>query len=203
MKYKNFEYIMRFPENYVENEKYPLLICLHGAGARGRDISIIKDYPLFKVFDKNLENRFITVMPQCFADTWFEIFEQLQEFVCYITNQDYVDKKRVYLIGASMGAYATWQMAMTRPDIFSAIVPICGGGMYWNALRLKDMGIWAFHGMLDEIVFPEESIKMVNAVNKNGGNAQITLYPQNKHDAWTDTYNNTEVFDWMLRFSKD
>lgn len=86
-------------------------------------------------------------------------------------EQDYVDKKRVYLIGASMGAYATWQMAMTRPDIFSAIVPICGGGMCWNAARLKEMGVWAFHGVLDNIVLPEESIKMVNAVNKNGGNA--------------------------------
>lgn len=78
MKFNDLEYVIRFPENYVKGEQYPVLFCFHGAGARGRDISIIENYPLFKVFDKNSENRFITVMPQCFADTWFEILNNFR-----------------------------------------------------------------------------------------------------------------------------
>ena len=98
-----------------------------------------------------------------------------------------------------MGGYATWQMAMSLPEYFAAIVPICGGGMYWNAGRLVHVPIWAFHGKLDPTVLVEESEKMVDAVNKRGGNAKLTVYPENGHDAWSDTYGNPEVFAWLLR----
>ena len=101
-------------------------------------------------------------------------------------------------MGASMGGYGTWQLAMSLPDIFAAIVPICGGGMYWNAGKLKNVPVWAFHGALDKTVLPEESEKMVNAVNKRGGSARLTVYPENGHNAWSDTYSNPEVFEWLL-----
>jgi len=58
--------------------------------------------------------------------------------------------------------------------------------------------IWAFHGALDETVLVEESMKMVDAVNKKGGNAKLTVYPENRHDAWSDTYKNPDVFKWLL-----
>ena len=60
------------------------------------------------------------------------------------------------------------------------------------------MPIWAFHGAKDPTVFVEESQKMVDAVNKRGGNAKLTIYPENAHDAWSDTYSNPEVFKWLL-----
>ena len=66
--------------------------------------------------------------------------------------------------------------AMSMPEYFAAIIPICGGGMCWNCIRLKDVPIWAFHGALDDTVLPEESMHMVAAVNRNGGNAKITVY---------------------------
>ena len=97
-----------------------------------------------------------------------------------------------------MGGYGTWQLAMSLPELFAAIVPVCGGGMYWNASRLVNIPIWAFHGAKDTTVFKEESIKMVDAVNKCGGKAKLTIYPENGHDAWSDTYKNPEVFDWLL-----
>ena len=106
-------------------------------------------------------------------------------------------------MGASMGGYATWQLAMSMPDYFAAIVPICGGGMYWNAGRLVNIPIWAFHGEQDTTVFLEESEKMVDAVNRRGGNAKFTVYPYNGHDAWSDTYSNWEVYEWLLQHRKN
>lgn len=58
--------------------------------------------------------------------------------------------------------------------------------------------IWAFHGALDKTVFVEESQKMVDSVNNNGGSEKLTVYPNNAHDAWSDTYANYEVFQWLL-----
>ena len=97
-----------------------------------------------------------------------------------------------------MGGYAAWQLAMSMPEYFAAIVPICGGGMYWNADRLVNVPIWAFHGEKDSAVLVEESVKMVNAFNQAGGNARLTVYPNTGHDAWSDTYCNPEVFEWLL-----
>ena len=47
--------------------------------------------------------------------------------------------------------------------------------MYWNAGTLANIPVWAFHGKLDTCVYPEESEKMVKAVNANGGSARLTI----------------------------
>ena len=71
-------------------------------------------------------------------------------------------KKDLNLLNWSKyGGYTVWQMAMSHPKWFAAIIPICGGGMYWNASRLKNMKVWAFHGSNDPVVYCEESKKMV------------------------------------------
>ncbi len=185
-----------------ENKKYPLVIHLHGAGGRGDDISVVETHPFFMHAMPFIENCF-AVAPQCYADSWFDILEQLIDFTEFVISDPDVDKDRVYLAGASMGGYAVWQLAMSRPLLFAAIIPICGGGMYWNAARLKDIPVWAFHGENDEYVLPEESVKMVNAVNSAGGSAKLTLYENTDHNAWEPTYKNREVFEWLFSCVKN
>jgi len=119
-----------------------------------------------------------------------------------VQKAEYTDPDRIYLTGNSMGGYGSWQLAISMPEVFAAMVPVCGGGMYWDAGRLKNLPIWAFHGDIDPTVFTEESVKMVEAVNKRGGNAKLTIYPNTKHDSWTATYSNPEVFAWMLTHSR-
>ncbi len=196
-KYKMLDYVTRFPENFDEKESYPLVFFIHGAGSRGTDISKISDHTFFVDTAPFLKGA-VSVSPQCYADSWFDIFEQLLDFIESEIAKPYVDKDRVYLVGASMGGYTTWQLAMARPDLFAAIIPICGGGMYWNAARLNNVSVWAFHGDIDQTVHPEESIKMVNAVNRNGGNARLTVYPNTGHNAWTPTFTDPEVWEWLL-----
>jgi predicted peptidase len=199
--YKNLQYVIRYPENFDDTKKYPTILVLHGAGSRGNDINIIKNFVFLKQMPADVP--FIVILPQCFADTWFAIFEQLVDFTGAMRTLDCVDTDRFYLTGNSMGGYATWQLAMTKPEWFAAIVPICGGGMYWNADRLKNVPVWAFHGTLDEVVHIYESIDMVNAVNRSGGNAKLTVYDHAAHDSWTETYANPEIYRWLLTHSKE
>jgi len=72
--------------------------------------------------------------------------------------------------------------------------------MYWDAARLANVPVWAFHGAKDTTVFVEESVKMVDAVNHSGGCAKLTIYPEKGHDAWSDTYSNHKVFEWLLEY---
>ena len=196
--FKGIHYLVRFPNNFQEGIQYPTIFALHGAGSRGRDITLVKENPFFYLTENQEDFPFVIIAPQCHTDTWFDIWETLKEFALYIKTLSYVDAQRVYGIGASMGGYGTWQMAMSMPSYYAAIVPVCGGGMYWNAWRLKKLPIWAFHGAKDQTVFVEESIKMVDKIKSSGGNPKLTIYPENGHDAWTDTYSNMEVYKWLL-----
>lgn len=197
--FNKIDYVVKAPNEKYKDKKNPAIILLHGAGGRGRDIESIKSNPFFTETEKfNLDC--ISFAPQCYAESWFDIFEQLQEFIKFVINLDYIDESKVYIIGASMGGYATWQMAMTHPEWFAAAVPICGGGMYWLAYRLKNVPVWAFHGDKDDCVYPEESKKMVDAVNNNGGKAKLTICKGVGHNSWINAYSSKELFDWM--FSK-
>lgn len=202
LEYQDLNYICLKPGGFDETKQYPAILHLHGAGSRGNDLNQLYENPFYRSIRKYDSFPFVVFGPQCHKDTWFDLFEQLGRFSCYIKNLTFIDPARIYLIGVSMGGYAAWQLAMSLPEVFAAVVPICGGGMYWNAGRLKNVPIWAFHGKKDDTVFCEESEKMVNAVNQNGGSARLTIYPENGHDAWNDTFQNPEVFQWLLGHTK-
>lgn len=198
--FEQMRYMIRFPEIYEAGKKYPVIIFLHGAGTREIETEALKESGYLKFSGQYAQEPFIAVVPHCQGvdNTWFDMLETVKKFVRMLIEEEYTDKKRIYLTGNSMGGYGTWQLAMSMPEVFAAIVPVCGGGMYWNAGRLVNVPVWAFHGGKDPIVFPEESKKMVDGVNKAGGNAKLTIYPENFHDSWTDTYSNPKVYEWMF-----
>ena len=176
----------------------PLIIYLHGAGSRRTGLSQLSHAGPIGELEKGRNIPARMVAPQCCGDTWFELFETLIDFAENTANESGVDKSRIYLTGVSMGAYAAWQLAMTKPDMFAALVPVCGGGMYWNAARLKNIPIRAFHGALDTTVLPEESVHMVAAVNNSGGKAELTVYPDMAHNSWERAFADDEMWKWML-----
>jgi pimeloyl-ACP methyl ester carboxylesterase len=55
-----------------------------------------------------------------------------------------VDPKRIYVTGYSQGGFGTWNMALLRPELFAAIVPIAGGGDPALVSRIKDLPVWGF-----------------------------------------------------------
>ncbi|WP_375497952.1 hypothetical protein [uncultured Nostoc sp.] len=40
---------------------------------------------------------------------------------------------------------------------------------------------------------------MVSALKARDGNVKFTVYPEVKHDSWTQTYNNPELYEWFLQ----
>jgi predicted peptidase len=190
--------------NYLEyipqkaDQKLPLLIYVHGAGSRGSDLrQMARIGPLREpVIGKCAEA--LIVAPQCHENSWFDLFHIFTEFIEYNIKRDIVDENRIYIVGVSMGAYATWQMCMSHPDWFAAAVPICGGGMYWNAQRLIKLPIWAFHGALDTVVLPSESKHMVDAVNKHGGDAKLTIFENDQHNSWDNAFATDEMWEWLF-----
>ncbi len=183
-------------ENIQEEKPAPILIFLHGMGTRGTDIELLKNNPFFRA--ENTEMKYFRIIaPQCHADTWFDVYEKLMNLVAYVHANRESDDQQVCLMGTSMGGYATWQLGMSMPDYFDAIVPICGAGMYANASRLRELPTWAFHGALDPTVDVMESIRMVQAIRASGGNPRMTIYEDLSHNCWDRVYTDPDVFRWM------
>ena len=194
------DYMLYQPES---SEKLPLMIYLPGAGCRGTSLRQIGTGGFIQsVINKGgLPARII--IPQCRFETWFDYFHVLCEFIQANIHHPAVDPKRVYITGASMGGYAAWQLCISHPEWFAAAVPVCGGGMYWDAGRLKDLPIWAFHGMQDTVVLPRESQQMVAQINQAGGHAKLTLVPHADHNAWDPAYGCEEMWSWLFSQSKN
>lgn len=193
-------YLLFLPEGYGQQEQdWPMILFLHGAGERGDDLQKVKKHGPPKIVDKRKDFPFIVVSPQCPEDDWWtEKTDVLINLLDEIVAKYDVDEDRIYLTGLSMGGYGTWTLAWAYPERFAAIAPICGGGKRFMARRLDSVPIWAFHGAKDRVVPQRESEEMVKAVRASGGSAKLTIYPDAGHDSWTETYKNQKLYDWFL-----
>jgi len=200
----SIKYLLYLPKGYGEKEKkWPLMMFLHGAGERGGNLNKVKVHGPPKIVEAGKDLPFIIVSPQCPKDDWWtERDDELIHLLDDIQKRYDVDAERVYLTGLSMGGYGTWTLASTYPERFAAIVPICGGGKRFFGWRLKDVPVWAFHGGKDSVVPLSESEEMIQAVKRGGGNAKLTIYPEANHDSWTKTYDNPELYKWLLKHRK-
>ncbi|HYX16745.1 MAG TPA: prolyl oligopeptidase family serine peptidase [Nostoc sp.] len=62
--------------------------------------------------------------------------------------------------------------------------------------------MWVFHGAKDNVVPLSESEIMVSTLKTRNGNVKFTVYPEAKHDSWTQTYNNPELYKWFLQHQR-
>ncbi|MGA2867197.1 MAG: prolyl oligopeptidase family serine peptidase [Verrucomicrobiota bacterium] len=191
------DYLLFLPQGYETSDKrWPLMLFLHGAGESGSDLAKVKLHGPPKLVESKPDFPFIVVSPQSPRMGWN--VEALNALLDDIIHQYRVDEDRVYLTGLSMGGYGTWSLAAAHPDKFAAIVPICGGGKTADAPKLARLPIWVFHGAKDPAVPVARSKEMVEAIKAAGGNPKFTIYPEAAHDSWTETYNNPELYQWLL-----
>ena len=193
------DYLLFLPEGYAKDEakRWPLILFLHGAGERGSDVNKVKIHGPPKIVEGKKDFPFIVVSPQCPENAWWEPF-RLLALLDAIQAAYRVDPDRVYLTGLSMGGFGTWELAGRAPQRFAAIAPICGGGNPAMVRRMKDLPTWVFHGDKDPVVPVQMSDDMVEAMKKAGAEVKYTRYEGFGHDSWTKTYENPELYDWLL-----
>ena len=201
--FENVTYLLSYPENFSTDKKWPLVIFLHGSQARSSNTEVLRNYSAFLKLQARQEYGYVLLAPLCNASNWNEIMAYLIALVDNIRNLPFIDTTRVYLTGNSMGGYGTWELASLRPDWFAAIMPVCGGGIKWMTDTIADIPIRTFHGLCDVKVDPIESLEMVKAVNRHGGNAELILFPRLEHNCWDKVYTTKEKYDWLLSFSTE
>jgi predicted peptidase len=192
------DYLLYLPKDYAGKPAWPLMLFLHGAGERGDNLDVVKVHGPPKLIAAGKEFPFIVVSPQCPKGRWWNAFE-LAALLDEISEKYKVDQDRIYVTGLSMGGFGTWSLAAYQPKRFAAIMPICGGGDAIVTKLFKTVPAWVFHGAKDSVVPVERSEVMVDALEKAAGTVKFTVYPEAGHDAWTETYANPEVYQWLLQ----
>ena len=202
----SFKYYIYFPENYYDSDtSFPMVLFLHGSGERGDDIGLVEEHGIPKMINNGHTFPFITVAPQCPKfQRWSEpLYSKALIFLVEeIIRNNRVDIGRIYATGLSMGGYGTLSIAKERPDLFSAIVPVCGGMDITNIENLKEIPIWLFHGDADEVVPVENSELIYDLLKPINPDIKITIYKGVNHNSWDRTYNNKKMYEWMLKQSK-
>ena len=205
------------PPKIEPGQRYPLVLLFHGAGERGTDnrLQLRLMLPAFIREENRTNHPCFVLAPQCPpGKRWVEVdwgspahamppepsesmalaFGLLDEAMAALP----VDRQRIYVCGASMGGFGTWDALARRPELFAAALPVCGGADLQQAVRIAHIPVWAFHGDRDTVVLPARSSAMIETMRKAGGHPKLTLYPGGDHDAWTATFNSPEVFAWLF-----
>jgi hypothetical protein len=201
-----YQYSAFLPKDYSadSNKSWPLLVALHGTGDIEHTAQQLIENSAYTQMLKYTSEEYpmITVIPHCPEDQMHWSGVLVKELIDSVSRKYRVDPKRIYLTGYSMGGYGTFSTALEYPDLFTAIAPVCGWNDTENAARLRHVPVWAFHGDADPLVPWEYSRLMVDAINKAGGEAKLTIYPGIGHDSWDAAFSDPALYEWFLSHSK-
>ena len=204
----------------AETKERPLVVMMRGLGEIGNDnfgqLALGAPQLLGYITEKGHEAVFLA--PQCpTGHTWMECkpwtqpapwkstekaarpIEAVIELIESVANEYHVNRARIYVTGMSMGGFATWELILRKPGLFAGAVPVCGGGDPAMAEKLLRVPIWTTHNMRDPAVKAAFSRATVAAFwTLNAKNIRYTEYWKEGHDAWTETYSDREILDWLF-----
>ncbi|QED37888.1 phospholipase [Antarcticibacterium arcticum] len=215
-------YRILFPKDFSEDKKYPLVLFLHGAGERGNNNESQLTHGSKLFLKKAEEFPAIVIFPQAPKDDYWAKVEVKRDSIPYqfnfkneeeptkalhlvqallnsVTQKDYIDQNRIYVGGLSMGAMGTFELLSRQPQMFAAAFAICGGadpGIVKN--YRPGFNIWIFHGEKDDVVLPEYSKIMAREINSRGGNAKLSLYPNDNHNSWDSAFAEPYLLKWLF-----
>jgi predicted peptidase len=199
------DYLLYLPTGYEDDpgKHWPLILYLHGAGAQGNDLELIKANGI----PYNLENGhalpFIVACPQCPKNShWTLHIEALNALLSEVAARYRVDESRIYLTGISLGGAGSWMLAGAHPERFAAVAPVAGRIVPLPLQRFKNLPVWAFHGEEDDAIPVSEAQRTIDALTAMGCNVQLTVFPGVGHDCWRQTYDNPTLYDWFLKHNR-
>lgn len=234
--------------------RVPLVVFLHGSGERGDDNARQLVHFAGNCAHEGFQKAhpcFVLAM-QCPVDeTWVPIdikairergatpsfvaeptraMRALMQAIDEVMATKAVDPARVYLTGLSMGGFGAFDLAARRPQLFAAVVPICGGGDPSTAAAVARIPFYIVHGADDPVVPVALSRAMREAIAgasaqaarddaakakppavgaprpmpKRAPNPMYREYEKVGHDSWTPAYRfgNDGVLDWMFAQQK-
>ena len=211
---RELPYRLLKPSTFEEGKTYPVLVCLHGSGGRGKDNrkNLSGSRASQVIANPKMVEKFpcFSFVPQCPPEgSWSSRRERegRQDYVPValaaldaLLNEfeKVVDPRRIYVTGQSMGGAGTYNMLRGRPGFFAAGAPVCGGWKLEDVPKLARSPIWIFHGANDRVVPTKYSRDLNAALKQARAVVKYTEYSGVGHGSWMKAYGEPELWDWMF-----
>lgn len=213
------------PQQAIDNpnQKYPLVLFLHGDGQRGFNNTSQVNSNIDNLLAKAKSEGFFIYAPQLTANVTYWTTANMDKVIRKLASaaRDYnVDVSRVYVTGLSLGGGGVWDTINRYDGGVAAAVSICGTNpqiaVDFGALVNKH--IWSFHAGNDGTVSVGLSRNRVNGIRNADGlanlswpptyttesyfydhhNQRYTEFQTGNHPIWNTVYADANVYTWML-----
>ncbi|HEX9167025.1 MAG TPA: hypothetical protein VF862_14025 [Gemmatimonadales bacterium] len=175
----------------------PLVIALHGAGADER--AFLEAYGAGRLRELAEERGFLLIT--AFTNAWMrhpaEAFDQAVDSAA---ARHAIDRSRIYVLGHSLGAGATWSTARVRGDRIAAIACLaggCGAPPATGATLAPVPPTLLYAGELDPLATPARLETAVARGRDAGYEIEFRVRPAAGHTLMVGQVLD-EVVDWLL-----
>ena len=200
-----YRYLCILPPGYdpEDTRRWPVIFFFHGIGERGSDAQDLlrRGLPFYSAQGMGMDA--IVLAPQCPADShWVNDDRELEKLSVWIprTAEIYpIDPERMYVTGLSMGGRCCWKLLLAMPKVFAAAAIVCGRTNTYDFGEIRDVPLWLFHGLGDDVI-PFENINLIIPPLLKSGRryTKLTVYPYLGHDVWTAAYGRADLYAWLL-----
>lgn len=210
-------YALYLPRSFDLGKKYPVVISLHSEDTNHR-------FNLLQVLGQSrraAEGGRFSLVNARFPDIDFIVASPLArgamgyagiaetdvyDLIADLQRRFPVDEDRVYLTGVSMGGGGALRLALTRPDVWAAVAPVCAAPVPQIselALNALNLPVRLFHGEQDPITPVASSRMWQRRLLDVGVSADYLEYPAVRHNAWDFAYKDGAVFNWFGQFRRN
>lgn len=220
-------YYVALPSNYDQTEeRYPLLLFIHGAGQFGNgsfDLPLLlndgpaqlvdeKIFPgTFHVGNKNYSLIVLTPQTKTFPST-----TDVMDCIKFAQTRYRIDSSRIYLSGLSIGSIAIARAAAEAPSKIAAIVTMAGVPPDYAStdqcekIATSNLPVWSFHSQDDRTIDVSDTKGFIaKLISYNPAIApKLTIWKDGGHDAWTRALNpsykedSMNIYEWMLQYHR-
>jgi len=193
----NAWYHFWIPPSYRRTRKMPLYIFLHGGHVGAGTADNIVD--IHKVVPKLKES--LVLFPNHLYWFWSHPDESVYVMTIMdeILRKYAVDRKRIYVLGSSMGGNGAMHLAARFPEMFAACAPISCWCQFVPVEKAGVMPIYCTHGTKDKVV----PIKWARDIKKRLQKVEGLRLEYHEldygHQAPMDVF--VKATEWMSQFS--
>jgi len=222
----SMSYRLYIPADYDAGKSYPIVLFLHGYGEIGSNNSsqILasqgaaiwaspqdqQDHPCFVLAPQSTMTGWTSIASYGLDDPYEPQadLELAYKMLQSVISEYSIDTTRVYGTGSSMGGYGIWAMAIEHPNLFAAIVPVCGDADQSTVSILKDLPVWIFQADSDPTIPSSLAKDLVPFLQNLGSSPRFTLYDADTyfypsaHYSWVPAYADEDMRAWLFEQSR-
>ena len=205
-------YRLFIPTGYSPEQKYPLVLWLHGGEGRGSDNlqQIVhtnqKGTHVWIAPEIQLKFPAFVLAPQCpISENWSDpdlnqpsrALELALQILGVIQKEFSIDPDRVYVVGQSMGGLGVYSLLQLYPEKWAAAIILTAYDNFTNASAISRVPLWVFQGDQDPTVPVTMVRDMMRQLKKANANLRYTEYHQADHDICNRAFAEPELIPWL------